>query len=114
MEKDFLGREALERRKTEDRPHIACLLLEDPRSMVLGNEPVFAGDRVVSRVTSGGVGYHVGRSIAFAYLPSDLDPATDLSIDVFGERVPAEIATSPLYDPKAERIRPESPLVQGA
>ena len=89
----------------EDRPHIACLLLEDPRSMVLGNEPVFADERVVSRVTSGGVGYHVGRSIALAYLPEDLDPAMSLTVDVFGERVPAQLATMTLYDPNGERIR---------
>jgi 4-methylaminobutanoate oxidase (formaldehyde-forming) len=104
-DKDFLGRGALEGRRAEGRPRIACLLLEDPRSMVLGNEPVFAGDRVVARVTSGGVGYHVGRSIAFAYLPESLDLGAALSVDVFGERIPAGVATAPLHDPKGERIR---------
>ena len=85
---------------------LCCLTLADPRSMALGNEPVFSGDRVVSRVTSGGVGYSVGKSIAYAYLPTDLaDVGTELTVEVFGERVDAEVVAEPLWDPKGERIR---------
>ncbi len=74
--------------------------------MCLGNEPVFSDGEVVARVTSGGIGYAVGTSLAFAYLPVDLaESGTPLSVEVFGERVPAEVADDPLYDPKGERIR---------
>jgi 4-methylaminobutanoate oxidase (formaldehyde-forming) len=74
--------------------------------MVLGNEPVFHGRDVVSRITSGGIGYAVERSIAFAYLPSPLpDPGTRLEVEVFGERVGAEIAGRALWDPAGARIR---------
>jgi glycine cleavage system aminomethyltransferase T/glycine/D-amino acid oxidase-like deaminating enzyme len=107
MTKDFLGREALEaRRGRRDRPRLACLVLDDPRAMVLGNEPVFAGDDVVARVTSGGIGYAVDRSIALAYLPPALiDPGTRFGIEVFGERVGGEVVRRPLWDPDGERIR---------
>ncbi len=74
--------------------------------MCLGNEPVFEGGRVVVRVTSGGVGYTLGTSIAFAYLPTELaDSRTALEVEVFGERVVAAVADDPLYDPRGERIR---------
>jgi 4-methylaminobutanoate oxidase (formaldehyde-forming) len=74
--------------------------------VALGNEPVFADGHVVGRVTSGGVGYAVGKSIAFAYLPADLSSTgTSLAVEVFGERVKAEVASGPLYDPTGERIR---------
>jgi len=67
---------------------------------------VFADGKVVARVTSGGVGYAVGKSIAFAYLPADLASAgTRLAVEVFGARVDAEVAREPLYDPRGERIR---------
>jgi glycine cleavage system aminomethyltransferase T len=107
MTKDFLGREALEaRRGRRDRPRLACLVLDDPRAMVLGNEPVFAGDDVVSRVTSGGIGYAVERSIAFAYLPPALiEPGTRVAVEVFGERVGGGVVRRPLWDPEGERIR---------
>jgi glycine cleavage system aminomethyltransferase T len=61
---------------------------------------------VVSRVTSGGIGYAVGRSIAYAYLPPPLAVAgTACEVEVFGDRIPAEVASEPLWDPKGERVR---------
>jgi 4-methylaminobutanoate oxidase (formaldehyde-forming) len=105
--KDFLGREGLEaRRGRPGRPRLACLVLDDARSMVLGNEPVFAGDDVVARVTSGGIGYSVDRSIAFAYVPPELaEPGTWLETEVFGDRVPTQVVRRPIWDPTGERVR---------
>jgi len=102
-DKDFIGSDALDR--APDR-RLTCLVLDDARAMCLGNEPVFVGGRVASRVTSGGIGYSVGRSIAYAYLPIDLSlPGTRGDVEVFGERVGAEVMAEPLWDPKGERIR---------
>ena len=106
-DKDFLGREPFERMRAEGvRRKLVCLVLADPRSSTLGNEPVRAGDKVVARVTSGGIGYTVGASIAYAYLPSELAvTGTAVDVEVFGEWIGAEVADEPLYDPKGERIR---------
>jgi 4-methylaminobutanoate oxidase (formaldehyde-forming) len=105
--KDFVGREALERVRAEGvRRTLACLVLTDPRSSTLGNEPVRAGGDVVARVTSGGIGYTVGASIAYAYLPSELAvTGTSVEVEVFGEWIGADVADEPLYDPKGERIK---------
>jgi glycine cleavage system T protein len=104
---DFVGREALEKLVANgvDR-RLSCLVLSDPRALALGNEPVFADGSVVSRVTSGGVGYAIAKSIAYAYLPIALaDVGRPLEVEVFGERVGAEVAAEPLYDPRGERVR---------
>jgi 4-methylaminobutanoate oxidase (formaldehyde-forming) len=102
----FLGNEVLERAQGSIAKRLSCLTLADERAMCLGNEPVFHGGEVVSRVTSGGIGYSVGASIAYAYLPLALtEPATELEVEVFGERVPAVVVTEPVWDPKGERIR---------
>jgi glycine cleavage system aminomethyltransferase T/glycine/D-amino acid oxidase-like deaminating enzyme len=103
----FVGNEALERAQGAGvGRRLSCLVLDDPLAMCLGNEPVFHRDAVASRVTSGGIGYTVGRSIAYAYLPVELAIAgTRCNVEVFGERVGAEVADDPLWDPKAERIR---------
>jgi 4-methylaminobutanoate oxidase (formaldehyde-forming) len=106
-DKDFVGREALERQRAEgvDR-RLETLTLSDPRAMCLGNEPVFSGGRVVSRVTSGGIGYATGTSVALAYLASELaEPGTPLEVEVFGERVAAVVAGGAIHDPRGERIR---------
>jgi 4-methylaminobutanoate oxidase (formaldehyde-forming) len=84
---------------------LRCLTLEDPRSVALGNEPVRIGDEIVGRVTSGGYGYTVQRSIAYAYVPAEVKVGTPVEVDVFGRWVGGEIAREPLFDPKGERVR---------
>jgi 4-methylaminobutanoate oxidase (formaldehyde-forming) len=101
----FIGDEAL-RGGGEPARRLACIVLGDPRLMVLGNEPVFAAGAVAGRVTSGGIGYAVEASIGFAYLPSELcAPGTPLEVRVFDRLVPAEVRPAPLWDPRGERLR---------
>jgi glycine cleavage system aminomethyltransferase T/glycine/D-amino acid oxidase-like deaminating enzyme len=103
---DFTGRDALVAAKaTGPRKRLRCLVLDDPRSVCLGNEPVRIGGAIVGRVTSGGYGYAVERSIAYAYLPPDAPIGTRGEIDVFGEWVGFEVMREPLYDPTNARIR---------
>ncbi len=106
LEKDFLGRDALARQRDEGvRRRLRCLRLEDPRAMCLGNEPVFSDGRVISRVTSGGIGYALDASIALAYLDAAVPTGAELTVEVFGDRVRAVVVDDPMYDPKGERIR---------
>ena len=106
-ESEFIGKDAVERLRAEGIARsLCCLTLDDPRAMTLGNEPVFSNGRVVSRVTSGGIGYAVGRSIAYAYLSPDLAATgTSLEVEVFGDRVAATVVEAPLWDPAGERVR---------
>jgi 4-methylaminobutanoate oxidase (formaldehyde-forming) len=104
---DFIGKEAVEKVKTAGALRcITPLVLEDSSVVALGNEPVRVEGFVVGRVTSGGVGYSVGKSIAYAYLPTDFaEPGTPLTVEVFGEEVPAEAVSGPIWDPKHERVK---------
>jgi 4-methylaminobutanoate oxidase (formaldehyde-forming) len=104
---DFIGREALAAAKASGpRRRLRCLVLDDPGSIALGNEPVRVNGAIVGRVTSGGYGFAVNRSIAYAYLPPDLAAiGTRSEVDVFGEWIGCEVAAEPLYDPTGERIR---------
>jgi glycine cleavage system aminomethyltransferase T/glycine/D-amino acid oxidase-like deaminating enzyme len=105
----FIGADALAVGSTVGpaalRRRLRCLVLEDPRSVALGNEPVRVNDEVVGRVTSGGYGYTVQRSIAYAYLPDEVEVGSPVAVDIFGEWIPGEVAREPLYDPKGERLR---------
>jgi glycine cleavage system T protein len=101
---DFIGRDALLAAREPER-RLRCLVLDDPRAVALGSEPVRVGDAPVGRVTSGGYGYTVERSIAYAYLPAEHDVGTEVAVEIFGEWVPAQVAAEPLFDPAGERIR---------
>jgi glycine cleavage system T protein len=101
---DFVGRAALAGCGEPER-RLRCLTLADPRAIALGSEPVRVGDALVGRVTSGGYGYTVGKSIAYAYLPAEHEVGTEVAVEIFGEWVPGVVAQEPLFDPKGERIR---------
>jgi 4-methylaminobutanoate oxidase (formaldehyde-forming) len=73
--------------------------------VALGSEPVRVGDDPVGRVTSGGYGYTVGASIAYAYLPAEHDVGTEVAVEIFGEWVAGVVVGEPLYDPAGEKIR---------
>ncbi|MGZ4165251.1 MAG: GcvT family protein [Solirubrobacteraceae bacterium] len=100
-DRSFVGADAL--RAPERR--LRCIVLEDARSVALGNEPVRVGDDICGRVTTGGYGYAVQRSIAYAYLPVEHGVGTEVRVDIFGRWVAGEVAAEPLYDPRGERLR---------
>ncbi len=106
-EPEFIGRDALVTAKAVGpRKRLRCLVLDDPRSVCLGNEPVRVGDEIVGRVTSGGYGFAVERSIAYAYLPPEKAAiGTRGDVEVFGDWIGFEVAREPLYDPDGARIR---------
>jgi glycine cleavage system aminomethyltransferase T/glycine/D-amino acid oxidase-like deaminating enzyme len=103
----FIGRDALVAAREAGGPQVRlrCLVLDDPRAVCLGNEPVRVDGTPVGRVTSGGYGCRVDRSIAYAYLPAGADVGTRVEIGVFGRWVGAEVAREPLYDPANDRVR---------
>jgi 4-methylaminobutanoate oxidase (formaldehyde-forming) len=106
-ETEFIGRDALVAAKgAGPRKRLRCLVLDDPGSVCLGNEPVRVDGDIVGRVTSGGYGFAVERSIAYAYLPPDRAAiGTRGEVEVFGDWVGFEVAREPLYDPEGARIR---------
>jgi 4-methylaminobutanoate oxidase (formaldehyde-forming) len=104
---DFIGREALLKIKAEGlRQRLCTLIIGGEVGLLYGGEPVYAEDRMVGRVRSGGYGYTVGQNIGLAYLPlAFAEKGIRLEVEVFGERVEAEVAADVLYDPRGLRLR---------
>ena len=103
----FVGRDALLAEQAAGGPkeRLRCIALEDPWAVCLGGEPVRIDRETAGRVTTGGYGYRVERSIAYAYLPADAVPGATVEIDFFGELVTGTVVAEPLYDPENARIR---------
>jgi len=104
---DFVGRDALRTIKASGPARrLRCLVLDDPRAVTLGSEPVRVGDAITGRVTSGGYGFRVDASIAYAYLPSESAGFdTSVEVEVFGEWIGATVVRESPWDPTGERIR---------
>jgi dimethylglycine dehydrogenase len=56
--------------------------------------------------SSGGYGHRVKKSIALGYVNPELaEPGTRLEVEVLGKKLPAEVVSMPLYDPRNERMK---------
>jgi 4-methylaminobutanoate oxidase (formaldehyde-forming) len=103
----FIGRAALLAAREDRGPkrRLRCLVLDDPATVCLGTEPVRIDGVPCGRVTSGGFGYRVGRSIAYAYLPSTVEVGQRVQVSVFDTWSDATVTAEPLFDPANSRVR---------
>ena len=103
---DFVGHKALQgvSDATIGR-RLACVVIDDGRSVVLGREPVFLDGQPVGYVTSAAFGHTVAAPIAYAWLPASATPGTQVEIQYFDRRIAATVAAEPLVDPEMKRIR---------
>jgi glycine cleavage system aminomethyltransferase T len=104
---DFIGREALiDARSAGVRSRLRCMTLDDPSRIVMGKEPIWLDGKIAGYVTSAGIGYSIGQSIALGYLPlAGSKLGGRVEIEYFGERLPATLRSMPLFDPNNKRLR---------
>jgi glycine cleavage system aminomethyltransferase T len=96
-------------RTADTRRRLVPLQL-DPQHVVLGAEPVFAGEDCVGYVTSAAYGPSIDAFLAYAWLPTTLaEPGTAVEIqyavDQQGTRLPAVVVAEPAFDPEGKRLR---------
>ena len=71
-----------------------------------GSEPIWQGDQLVGRATSGGYGWRVEKSLALAMVRPDLaEVGTELEITILGERHKATVIPDCPYDPDNAALR---------
>ena len=84
--------------------------LSDPEVMVYHNEPILRDGKIVSYLSSGAYGHHLGAAIGMGYVPCKGEGAAALlassyEIEIAGRRVTAEASLKPLYDAEGARVR---------
>ena len=102
----FRGRDALQRQvESGVSQHRWCLLLDpEDEALPYGMEPVARRGQTIGFTNRGGYGHRVGRAIAYAYLPADVDQdADDLTIGILGKESPVTISRVAPYDPDDRR-----------
>ena len=103
---NFIGARAL-KEKLEKGIKIKIVYLEinvdDADAM--GNEPVFYQNKIVGIVTSGGFGFRVNKSLAFAYVESNLaEVGREFDIQIQGQKRKAIVLQDMAYDPDNKRL----------
>ena len=106
-DKDFVGKApALAQRAAGPQRRLVTLVVASTDIDVSNDEAVLLGDKAVGYVCSGGYAHGVGKSVAFAYLPTGLAKAgSRVDVEINGTRFAAEVQGAPLYDPKGLRMR---------
>ena len=69
-----------------------------------GNEPVYHNNKVVGVVTSGAFGFRTKKSLAFAYVKSDMAEASNLEIEIQGKKRRAKILYKAVYDSENKKL----------
>ena len=102
---NFIGAKALEK-KMQSGVDIKIVYLEvDVEDVdVRGNEPVYHKNKVVGVVTSGSYGFRTKKSLAFAYIKSDLADDSNLEIEIQGKKRKAIILHRVVYDPENKKL----------
>lgn len=107
LEKDFVGKTAvLQAKEREPRLKMCYVEVDVNDADVAGGEPVFHEGQVIGLTTSGGYGYTVQKSLAFAYVrPQFIVPGTTFEIEILGERCAAKVLAEAAYDAGNARLR---------
>ena len=104
---DFIGKQgAIAERETGGVRRLRTFIVETERTDVIGDEPIWQGERVVGWVTSGGFAHASGVSVAVGYVERELaDLDTGWRIEILGTLCPARLQKSPLFDADGRRQR---------
>ncbi|MDX5350262.1 MAG: dehydrogenase, partial [Paracoccaceae bacterium] len=92
-----------------DRPPrevLRTLVVEATTADATGNEPIFDLEgRPAGKVSSGAYGYHVGQSLALAYLRPDIAAGAELEVMILGRPHRARVLEGAAFDPEGKRLR---------
>jgi dimethylglycine dehydrogenase len=107
MDKEFLNRSAYAAiAQTPPREVLRTLVIEATTADATGNEPIFdLSGKPAGKVSSGTYGYHVGQSLALAYLRPDIAAGTELEVMVLGRPHRARVLEGAAFDPEGKRQR---------
>ena len=101
---DFIGKEALRRRKEQPLgSHVVSIVLDDAEAQPLGNEPVCCGADIIGKTTSAAFGYRLGKPLALALIDAKLladGGSAPLEIDIAGQRFSGVARQEAAFDPR--------------
>ena len=104
---DFVGRDALIKRRTEGpRKRLVSLVVDHAAAPARGGASVIQSGNVIGTVTSGDWGHRVGLNLAYAFIePGFAALGSEVQIDLCGEIVGAKVIAPSPYDPAGSRMR---------
>ncbi|MEM8980020.1 MAG: FAD-dependent oxidoreductase [Pseudomonadota bacterium] len=107
-DKEFLNKAAYLESQTNAARERLVVLEVDPANGAdaSGGEPVFLPDGTpIGRVTSGTMGYTVGKSLAVGFVKPEVAAGTTVHVSILGKPHSATVLAEPPFDPEGARLR---------
>ncbi len=109
---NFIGKEALEKiknRKQDKRFAMFALINSEPgKPLILHDEPIYLGDKIIGRTTSGNYSFNYKKNLAFGYINNSFSEnelcEKDLYIEIEKTKHPAHLLLKPLKNTKFKNI----------
>lgn len=113
FDKPFIGKQALLKQKAHGlKKHLLQFaVISDSPVLLLHDEPVYMGDKMVGMTTSGGLGFRSGESLCQAYINTgevctrEALQQRQYTIQLAGESYPLRVLKRPVYDPENRRMK---------
>jgi 4-methylaminobutanoate oxidase (formaldehyde-forming) len=111
--REFIGRRALEQRRTMQPPRRRLLqvLVQDPEPLLYHGEVVRRNGSPVGTVRAGSYGFTLGGAVGLVMVEADRPVDRDYidgarwDIDIAGVRYPAAVSLTSFYDPTSARVK---------
>ena len=105
MDKDFVGKSALQARMSSDnRAKLVILSLDCTDRPAHGGASVMRDGQVVGTVSSADWGHRTGLNLAYAFMKPDAK-LDGLSVDLIGDHIAASVLPHAPYDPENSIVR---------
>ena len=107
MQKDFIGKSALVRMKSDGpRKKLVSLQIDCSHAPSHSGASIKKGEDVIGTVTSAAWGYRVGKNLAYGFVDPEMSEiGTNLTVDVLGSPETAIVIAASPYDPKNMILR---------
>ena len=104
---DWIGKAPATAEKASGAKRQLCAFVVDATDAdVVAWEPIWLDGDVVGYCTSGGYSHHAQKSVALGFVPTGrVAEGLKVEIEILGEKRPAVLVTSPLFDADASRMR---------
>ncbi len=105
---DFIGRDALVawQQRGFSNQFVTLEVHGVTDADAIGNEPLYIKGKIVGRITGGGYGFRLKKSLAIGFLePKHAALGTQVEVDILGKMHKATVIEESPYDPNNDRLR---------
>lgn len=103
----FVGKEALEKLIEKGiQKQLVAMTIDCVISPAHSGDSIYVGDKLMGTITSGAYGHRVKKNIAYAFVEPELSAiGTNLEVEILGQKYPAVVTKSCLYDPDNSLVK---------